>query len=152
MKRMPGSPRHPRKRTEQQKPPHGSRNGIEDNRYCYGANCTWHGPIRTVGTTPPINGHRLPCCPLCRGLLMEFPTAGEWWGPTEAYEAGTGKGGKPHPGYVAMMKWQVEQKVCFPLSKTRNGVRELRDAYEKASGVHVPLDSDPPAAPAPEAS
>ena len=66
--------------------------------------------------------------------------------PAEDYEAGTGKGGRAHPGYVAMMKWQVEQKVCFPINQTRNGVRELRDAYFAATGVHVPLDSDPEAA------
>ena len=119
----------------------------KDTRYCYGANCTWHGPISETGVTRPIAGmHRLPCCPLCGGMLMEFPTAEEWWGPAEDYEAGTGKGGRAHPGYVAMMKWQVEQKVCFPINQTRNGVRELRDAYFAATGVHVPLDSDPEAA------
>lgn len=35
----------------------------KDTRYCYGANCTWHGPISETGVTRPIAGmHRLPCC------------------------------------------------------------------------------------------
>jgi hypothetical protein len=75
-----------------------------DERFCYGANCTWFGPISEVGTKGP---HRLPCCPRCSGMLFEMPHEREWWAGADKYEA------DGHPGYRAMLEWQRDQKKCF---------------------------------------
>lgn len=127
-----------------------------DTRYCYGAGCTWHGPIAEVSNTskhsfwrrrdaPRMQGGiSLPCCPICGGMLLEVDTEEKWWTDAAAFEAGTGsRASKPHPGYVAMLKWQKEQSKCY---QGDTAVRQLRDEFEKATKIHVPLDSDPEAA------
>lgn len=100
----------------------------KDPRFVYGVGCTWFGPVQAVGSTPPatmqINGktvqtHGLPCCPHCRGLLLESPTAKEWWDLAKAYEA------DGHPGYIKMLQWA--QGKCF---KTTD---DMRTAYERAT-------------------
>jgi hypothetical protein len=57
----------------------------KDERYVYGACCTWHGPIqevKSVGGPVTVNGRRvdvdLPGCPHCLGPLMEYDNRAEW--------------------------------------------------------------------------
>lgn len=78
----------------------------EDNRFCYGATCTWFGSIHEVGTKGTM---RLPCCPACGGVLFEMGGENEWWTGVDQFERA-----KPHPGYRAMLEWQRTQKKCFP--------------------------------------
>jgi hypothetical protein len=112
----------------------------QDTRYCYGANCTWCGPIQDVGTFG--GGHHLPCCPHCKGMLFELPNAGYWWDDIDLYEKGrsprpsaTGEleGVTPRPGYRAMWEWQVQQKTCF------RDMAALVAAYKAATGNEVQI-------------
>ncbi len=117
---------------------------MEDTRFCYGASCTWCGPISEVGNTNehpahaalrdrvlyvknakgedrPIkhSDHALPCCPNCGGMLLELEDAKIWWDGVEKYES------EGHPGYKAMWQWQRQHKpLCF-----RN-VEVLMKTYE----------------------
>jgi hypothetical protein len=59
----------------------------------YGATCTWWDSMDKVGslTTPPMKLTRgngttadiepssLPCCPHCKGVLMQVPSEDVWW-------------------------------------------------------------------------
>lgn len=110
-----------------------------DGRFCYGANCTWFGSIHEVGSTKPLtDGHSLPCCPLCGGMLFEMPDEGEWWESIDAYERGDypTPTAHPHPGYRAMWEWQRAQKKCFFQGQGK-GLAGLVAAYKDASGVTV---------------
>ncbi|SRR6266478_328958 len=115
----------------------------DDTRFCYGANCTWCGPISEVsdtnthpahaesrqrviyvkdakGNDRPIkhSDHGLPCCPNCGGMLMQFDTPDEWWDQVKKYDA------DGHPGYLVMWQWQRQHKpICF-----RN-IQELERTY-----------------------
>lgn len=123
-----------------------------DTRFCYGANCSWFGPIQDVGSTgkyhvkdkaehfpAPLGDHSLPCCPCCGGMLFEVPNADTFWGAIKVFEIGNYKmppddrPGKAHPGYTAMWEWQRDQKTCFPNADA------LRDAYQQATGILVDL-------------
>lgn len=66
-----------------------------DARFCYGAGCTWYGPIQNVGKS----AGGLPCCPVCSGMLYEYATAEVWWKTVDAYEANS------RPGYRAFVEW-----------------------------------------------
>lgn len=80
-----------------------------DTRIVYGAVCTWWDSIQKVGRTPPTpNGHSLPACPHCKGVLFEMRDEAAWWRGVDAYEA-TG-----HPGYRAMTEWA--RGKCFRTS------------------------------------
>lgn len=127
----------------------------QDSRFCYGANCTWFGPITDVGSTgkykvkdkaehfPPFPGSAdavdisLPCCPCCGGMLFELPQESEFWLALQMFEAGTYQtqaeqpAARPHPGYEAMWKWQQEQKTCFATAQ------ELAAAFKTATGTAV---------------
>ena len=92
---------------------------IQDTRFCYGAQCTWCGPIAEVSNTHDhpywkerktlSEQHSIPCCPNCGGMLMEYETAEEWWDQVRKYDA------EGHPGYLAMWQWQRQHKpLCFP--------------------------------------
>lgn len=109
-----------------------------DGRFCYGANCTWFGSIHETGATKPLNGHSLPCCPLCGGMLFEMQDEGEWWDGIDMFEAGTYPlpDAHPHPGYRAMWEWQRAQKKCFFQGRGQ-GLKGLVAAYKAATGVSV---------------
>lgn len=108
----------------------GKRGTSGDTRLAYGATCTWFGPIQEVGTKTE---HRLPCCPLCGGVLFEMPTEQEWWDGIDKYER------DGHPGYRALWEWQRKVKRCFPL---RDGIKALEAAHKAAleSASVVPDD------------
>lgn len=72
---------------------------MSDTRIVYGFNCVWWDGIEKVGKTPPRNGISVPCCPHCRGMLMELPDPKSWWDGVEKYEA------DGHPGYRAFIEW-----------------------------------------------
>jgi hypothetical protein len=89
-----------------------------DNRLCYGAMCTWFGPISETRTH--AEGH-LPVCPHCGGVLFEIASENEWWANIEKYERE-----RPYPGYKYMMEWQRAQKKCF------KDITRLEEAYQAA--------------------
>lgn len=89
---------------------HGS-----DKRFCYGATCTWFGSIHEV------KRGRLPCCPVCSGVLFEMPNEREWWTGVDRYER------DGHPGYRATLEWQRQQNKCF------QSMKALADAYATRS-------------------
>lgn len=114
-----------------------------DTRFCYGAQCTWCGPIQEVSNTNehprwkdfkdrviyvkgadgvdrPIkhSEHDMPCCPGCGGMLLEVENPNIWWDGVKKYDA-------DHPGYLAMWQWQRQHKpLCF------RDIEELRRTYE----------------------
>jgi hypothetical protein len=89
---------------------------VADNRIVHGARCTWWGSISEVGELPPTKGNPfgerqpgergLPCCPHCRGVLMEVGSEAEWWAGVDRHEA------DGNPGYRAFVEWLRGQ--CFP--------------------------------------
>lgn len=121
-----------------------------DTRYCYGASCTWCGPIEEVGSTEKhprwahnrvgkpdrlsASDYGLPCCPHCGGMLFEMQSAKQWWKGVDDFAAGRYENGKPHPYYADMWRWQRTQKTCFAK------IEALRDAYEVKTGFHVDLE------------
>ena len=78
----------------------------KDQRVAYGATCTWWDDISKVGKMPPSNGHSLPCCPRCGGVLFEVPNEAEWFAGADQYER------DGHPGYRAKLEWS--RGKCFP--------------------------------------
>lgn len=122
-----------------------------DGRFCYGATCTWFGSIHEISSTKKhprhqqtINdGHDLPCCPICGGMLFEMQDEGEWWSGIDDFEKGNyalpgAKPGHPHPGYRAMWEWQRAQKKCFFMGA--NGLDGLVKAYKDATGTTVDVE------------
>lgn len=99
---------------------------VYDTRIVYGVGCTWWDDIYKIGKTPPFGprGASLPCCPHCKGLLMEVPDIAAWLRPVPDFEA------NGHPGYGEMLKWS--RGKCF---KT---IVELRAAYKAETGIEVP--------------
>ncbi len=126
-----------------------------DTRFCYGAACTWCGPIQEVSDTKrhpfwkgrlPLQvkvGDRViegsqfatPCCPHCGGMLLEVEAPAIWWDGVDAYEQGIHPTdptyNKKHPGYRAMWNWQINAKTCFKNMET------LAKAYHAATGILV---------------
>lgn len=90
---------------------------MKDERFCYGATCTWFGSIHETGNRGP-----LPCCPVSGGVLFEMGDEREWWDGVDAYER------DGHPGYRAMLEWQRTEKKCF------SSLDALTDAYKAAHG------------------
>ena len=90
---------------------------IEDHnkRIVYGTNCVWWDSIDKVATIDDEPGG-LPCCPHCKGVLLEIEP-GEWWRGVDQQEEKT-------PGYRALIEWQ--RGKCFP------GMEEAKEAHEKA--------------------
>lgn len=85
---------------------------MADTRIVHGARCAWWDSIDKVGMTPPISdqnlaggrvtsivGISLPCCPHCKGVLMELPDEATWWRNVDAYEQAG------HAGYRDFVKW-----------------------------------------------
>jgi hypothetical protein len=70
-----------------------------DRRVAYGAMCTWWDLIDNVGLLNTGSGVPLPCCPHCKGLLMEVRTPESWWASVARYEA------KGNPGYGDFIRW-----------------------------------------------
>ena len=90
-----------------------------DTRFCYGASCTWYGPITEVSDTSRHPAHTygrspvalppnenaanatladgLPCCPICGGMLYEFESPAPWWDGVDKFE----RGDYPYPAYLA---------------------------------------------------
>lgn len=92
-----------------------------DTRIVYGVGCTWWDDIYKIGKTPgPIS---LPCCPHCRGLLLEMPTIDDWYKGIPKFEAAG------HPGYGKMMDWA--RGKCFP------NMDVLKKAYTAQTGIAV---------------
>ncbi len=78
-----------------------------DTRIPYGVRCTWWDSIDKVGqTSPSPSGIRLPCCPVCGGMLFEVGSEKEWFESVDRHEA------NGHPGYRKMVEWARGQ--CFP--------------------------------------
>lgn len=108
----------------------------KDTRIVYGVGCTWWDDIYKIGKTPPFTvpgdgrdipvrvSPGLPCCPHCKGLLMEFPNLEAWMKNVDKFEA------DGHPGYRGLLEWQ--RGKCFktmPLA---------RAAYKAETGIDVP--------------
>lgn len=96
-----------------------------DTRIAYGSRCTWWDGIEKVETIEAGSGHRLPCCPHCRGMLFEIPTPEMWWDGVVKYEAAG------HAGYRAFMEWAKGK--CFP------NIKAAKAAYEAKPGRTVQL-------------
>ena len=111
-----------------------------DPRICYGATCSWWGTIYEIGTRVVGGGesisrfglgnlklkhraspdHALPCCPICRGMLMEVASIREW-------EEGIAQHEKTHPGYGKFIAWL--RGKCF------RSLKLAQEAYVKETGA-----------------
>lgn len=109
-----------------------------DQRFTYGAACTWAGSIDEAGNTSThpahqrvdeLNGTRryaLPCCPLCGGVLFQVNDKAAWDEMISRYDA-------THPGYAAMWAWQKAENRCF------KSITNMAEAYRLATGNVVTL-------------
>lgn len=68
-----------------------------DPRIVYGVGCTWWESITEVAKHPE-NG--LPCCPNCKGMLMECDNEADWDSQVRSYANREGD-----PGYVGYIAW-----------------------------------------------
>lgn len=98
-----------------------------DQRFCFGANCTWFGRIDEVGSRFGV-----PACPVCGGVLFEMDTEADWWTGVDKFQA------DGHPGYRGMLEWQRTNKKCFRLIGI-DGALPLAYAYKRATGIEVKL-------------
>lgn len=89
-------------------PPEGE---ARDERIPYGARCTWWGTIYEIKTNYS-NGHHLPCCPHCRGMLFEVRTLAIWNEMVQEYAEKSGDA-----AYPAFMDW-VRTRPCQPARTT----------------------------------
>lgn len=95
----------------------------KDTRIAYGARCLWWDSIDQVGKTPPFRrgslqppatpggparyvnegtgplSPGLPCCPHCKGLLLEVPDMDSWMSSVRKHDA------NGNPGYVVFVEW-----------------------------------------------
>lgn len=95
---------------------------MADTRIPYGMRCTWWDSISKVGLTAHgPSGHRLPCCPICGGMLFEVESEAKWFEGVDRHEA------SGHPGYRAMIEWA--RGKCF-----RN-FAAMSAAYASATGA-----------------
>lgn len=81
----------------------------DDKRIAYGARCTWWDSIDKVGkryTGPLPIGPALPCCPHCKGMLLEMDSASAWWDVAAKFEA------DGHKGYRRWITWL--RGKCYP--------------------------------------
>lgn len=86
-----------------------ARENAPDTRYCYGATCTWHGPIDETAAVASVNiDHSFPACPHCNGPLYECDSKAEWDQRVASYEEAG------HPTYRAFSEWLRTQSRCFP--------------------------------------
>jgi len=84
---------------------------VKDNRFVYGANCTWYGPIAEAGS---FGG--LPVCPHCGGVLFEMATEKEWTDSVANFDA-------RWPGYRALVEWTKGRHFADYL--------EAKEAYDR---------------------
>jgi hypothetical protein len=101
---------------------HGGGGTPRDTRIVYGASCTWWGTIQEAGTK--LVAHvdtfrfpnpkatecerqeiKLPCCPVCWGLLYEMANAAAWRAAAMLYQAAG------HDGYFEFTEWM--RGKCF---------------------------------------
>jgi hypothetical protein len=101
-----------------------SRSIFVDERVVYGMRCVWWDGIENVGTLDHKESvHGLPCCPFCRGVLMQVDNPKVWWEGVNNYE----KAG--HPGYRAFMEWLKGK--CYPT------MRAAQEVYQAKKGRTV---------------
>jgi len=68
---------------------------MADTRIVSGFSCAWWGSISEAAAFP--NG--IPCCPHCKGVLLETESLEAWWTAIDAFEA------NGNPGYRAIVEW-----------------------------------------------
>lgn len=74
---------------------------IKDARIVYGATCFWWDSIDKAASR---NG--LPCCPHCKGMLLEVPDLETWEAYARKHEE------KGNPGYLEFLRWS--RGHCYP--------------------------------------
>lgn len=84
-----------------------------DARIAYGARCTWWGSIHEVSTLPS----GIPCCPSCRGVLMEMPDLETWERNVEKHAEKSGD--REYPAFIRWLRGR-----CLP------NVRQAREQFE----------------------
>lgn len=77
-----------------------------DQRIVYGNNCSWWEKIGKASILPSSG---LPCCPHCKGVLLEVESMAEWYAMVEEYER------KGNPRYRDFVEWT--RGKCFLSSK-----------------------------------
>lgn len=100
----------------------------DDQRFTYGAVCTWRGPIQEVAARP---GTGLPCCPHCGGPLYETESAEKWHSDIATFET------NGHPGYAAFQQWLADQPRCLPYGNVERA-NALLDRYVADGNTEPP--------------
>lgn len=92
----------------------------KDKRIVYGAQCVWWGSISEVATRGPM---KLPCCPICKGMLLEMDSEDDWWAGVDRQEA-------INPGYREFIQWL--RGKCFKTHvKARDVFNAKREFFRK---------------------
>lgn len=81
----------------------------------YGAQCTFWGSIEDAGLTS-MDGHGVPCCPFCGGMLFEVSDPAKWQASIDRHAA-------VEPDYPAIMAWS--RGACLG-----DSMDHLRQAYQ----------------------
>jgi hypothetical protein len=103
-----------------------------DERYVYGAVCTWHGSIHETAQSKTSNvvlngrsvGVSIPCCPHCGCPLMEYKNRKEWDDQATKFMA-------DHPELPLYREWMEKMHAgpCVPLKDW-----DWRAAYAEFAG------------------
>ena len=83
---------------------------MTDTRYVYGADCMWHGSISEIGKR-----EGLPCCPHCKGMLLETATPNIWWDQVD----------RIGPIYREFVEWLHDNHRPMPWQKAAIEWQEL---------------------------
>ncbi len=94
---------------------------MEDTRYVYGINCSWHDSIHKAATRHESG---LPCCPICAGMLMECETEEKFFKGAEEMNFTT-------PNYLTFINWNR--------GKCHKTIRIAADKFTLITGLHVDI-------------
>lgn len=95
--------------------------------HVYGVTCSWNGPIDTIGLSEPEKGvERMPCCPHCKGPLLQMAEA-EWKKSAEEHQRAG------NTNYAVFLKWCMAQHRCY------TSLMQAAIAFSRQTGKPIKL-------------
>ena len=109
--------------------------GVDSMPLPYGAQCTWWDSMGNVGklnfppskltrgdgSTTEIPGSSLPCCPHCKGVLMQVENEAAWWRNVAAHAERS-----QDPEYPKFIRW-LRGRCFASLAAARSQYERERD-------------------------